>query len=137
MPDDRDNPIKHVPISQLHQEEGARELATSPAMEPYLNFAAALMQGRDPEPELGEIRELPLEERYIWRVASALKWGFADFDNLNVEADKLTLTTDELGRVMSLLKLRPMQMALFLKALVGTDEMVRMMVEAAKVAKQV
>ena len=39
--------------------------------------------------------------------------------------------------MMDLLKLRPMQMALFLKALVGTEEMLRTMVEAIKVAKQV
>ncbi|MGA3074941.1 MAG: hypothetical protein ABSG56_14725 [Bryobacteraceae bacterium] len=62
MPDD-DSPIKYVPISQLHQEPGARELTESPEMEPYLNFAAALMQGNDPEPELDALRHLPLEER--------------------------------------------------------------------------
>jgi hypothetical protein len=33
--------------------------------------------------------------------------------------------------------LRPIQFCMFLKALVGTGEMVRMMVEAVKVAKQV
>jgi hypothetical protein len=46
MPDE-DN-IKWMPIKDRHQEEGAHELATSPNMEPYLNFAAALMQGHDP-----------------------------------------------------------------------------------------
>jgi len=134
MPDD--NPIKRIPIHQLHQEEGADELATSPEMEPYLNFAAALMQGHDPEPELEAIRQLPVEKRYVWRVASALKWGFADFDNLTVEADKLTLTPEDFARVVDLLKLRPIQFCIFLKALVGTEEMLRMMIEAIKVAKQ-
>jgi hypothetical protein len=104
-------------------------------MEPYLNFAVALMQGRDPAPEVKAISQLPIEKRYVWRVASALKWGFADFDNLTVEADKLTLTPDDFAKIMDLLKLRPMQMALFLKALVGTEEMLRTMVEAIKVAK--
>jgi hypothetical protein len=133
MPDD-DN-IKWMPIKDLHQEDGAHELASSPNMEPYLNFAAAVIQGHDPEPELEAIRQVPLEERYVWRVASALKWGFADLDDLSVEADKLTLTPEDLARVTDLLKLRPMQMALFLKALLGTEEMLRMMVEAIKVAK--
>lgn len=134
MPDD--NNIKWIPIKDLHQEEGAKELTESPAMEPYLNFATALMRGHDPEPELDELRQLPLEERYVWRVASALKWGFADLDDLSVEADKLTLTAEDLARVTDLLKLRPMQVALFLKALVGTEEMLRLMVEAIRVAKQ-
>ena len=133
---DSDN-IKWMPINELHQEEGARELTESPDVVPYLNFAAALVQGNDPEPELEAIRQLPLEERYVWRVASALKWVFADLDDLSVSADKDTLTPEDFARVMDLLKLRPMQMALFLKALVGTAEMLKVMVQAIKVAKQV
>jgi hypothetical protein len=73
MPDE-DN-IKHMPINELHQEEGAHELASSPNMEPYLDFAIALMKGADPTPQLDELRQVPLEERYVWRVASALKYG--------------------------------------------------------------
>jgi hypothetical protein len=133
MPDDAN--IRRIPINQLHQEEGARELTESPEMEPYLNFAMALMQGNDPEPELEAIRQLHLEERYVWRVASALKWAFADLDDLSVSADKDTLTPEDFARVRDLLKLRPIQFCLFLKALVGTEEMLRMMVEAIKVAK--
>jgi hypothetical protein len=134
MPED-DN-IKWTPIKDLHQEEGARELTESPDMEPYLNFAAALMQGKDPEPELEALRPLPIEKRYVWRVASALTWAFADCDDLSVEADKLTLTPEDFAKVRDLLKLRPIQFCLFLKALVGTEEMLRMMIEAIKVAKQ-
>jgi hypothetical protein len=135
MPDADD--IRYVPINELHQEDGAKELTESPEMEPYLNFATALMQGHDPEPELEAIRQLPLENRYVWRVASALKWGFADFDDLSVSADRDTLTPEDFGKVRDLLKLRPIQFCLFLKALVGTEEMLRMMVEAIGVAKQV
>jgi len=135
MPDD-DNPIRYVPIKDLQQEPGAHELATSPSMEPYLNFAAALMQGHDPKPELEAIRQLPLEKPYVWRVASALRWAFADLDDLSVSADKDTLTPEDFTKVRDLLKLRPIQFCLFLKALVGTKEMLRMMVEAIRVAKQ-
>jgi hypothetical protein len=55
MPDD-DN-IKYAPIKDLRQEDGAHELATSPDMEPYFQFAMALMQGNDPTPELEAIRQ--------------------------------------------------------------------------------
>jgi hypothetical protein len=51
----------------------------------------AEMQVSDGETELEAIRSLPLEKRYVWRVASALK-GFADFDNVNVDADRRTMT---------------------------------------------
>jgi hypothetical protein len=64
-------------------------------MEPYLNFAVALMQGNDPAPELEAIRQLPVEKRYVWRVAAALKWGFADFDDLGVDADRQTLSPED------------------------------------------
>jgi len=72
-----DNPIERIPIKDLRQEDGAHELATSPDMKPYLKFIKAVMQTHDPAPELDAIRQLPLEKRYVWRVASALKWGLA------------------------------------------------------------
>jgi len=56
-------------------------------------------------------------------VASALKWGLADCDDLSVQADKRTLTPEDFARVMDLLKFRPMQLAIVLKALMGEDEM--------------
>jgi hypothetical protein len=131
-----DDDIKHVPLKDLRQEVGAHELATSPDMEPYLEFITAVLQDRDPSPELEAIRQLPLEKRYIWRVASALKWGLADCDDLSVEADKQTLTPADLAKVMELLKFRPMQLAIVLKSLVGADEMQRMMIQAIGVAKR-
>ena len=133
MPDDE---IKRIPIKDLRQEEGAHELASSPDMKPYLDFIKAVMQNHDPSPELEAIRQLPLEKRYVWRIASALKWGLADCDDLSVEADKRTLTPEDFAKVMDLMKFRPMQLAFVLKALVGAEEMQRMMVQAIAVAKQ-
>ena len=131
-----DDNIERIPINQLRQEEGAHELATSPDMEPYLEFIKAVIQDHDSSPELDAIRRLPLEKRYIWRVASALKWGLADCESLSVEADKQTLTPEDFARVMDLLRFRQMQLASVLKALVGAEEMQRMMIEAIGVAKE-
>ena len=58
-----------------------------------------------------------------WRLASALKWGFAYFDDLGVDADRQTLSLEDFAKVMDLLKLRPMQFRIFLKTLVGAEEM--------------
>jgi hypothetical protein len=131
-----DNPIERIPIKDLRQEDGAHELATSPDMKPYLNFAKAVIQDHDPAPELETIRQLPLEKRYVWRVASALKFGLADCESLSVEADRQTLTPGDFAKLMELLKFRPMQFAIVLKALVGAEQMQRMMTEAIGVAKQ-
>ena len=64
-----------------------------------------------------------------------MKWGLADCESMSVEADKQTLTPNDFAKIMELLKFRPMQLALVLKALVGVEEMQRMMVEAVGVAK--
>lgn len=135
MPDDEN--IKRIPIKDIHQEDGAHELASSPDMKPYLDFIKAVIQDHDPSPELEAIRQLPLNKRYVWRIASALKWGLADCEDLSVEADKRTLTPDDFAKVMDLMKFRPMQLAIVLRTLLGAEEMQRMMVEAIEVARQV
>jgi len=74
--------------------------------------------------------------RYVWRVASALKWGFADFEELGIGADRQTLGAEDLGKLMDLLKLRRMQFCLFLRALVGAEQMERTMLQAIGFAQQ-
>src|ERR1044072_3546914 len=132
MPDDQP---ERIPIRDLRQEDGVHERATAPDMEPYLKLIMAQMQGADPTSELEALRRLPLEKRYVWRVASALKWGFADFETENITADKQTLSPEDLGRVIDLMKLRPIQFCMFLEALVGVEEMQRMMVHAITTAR--
>jgi hypothetical protein len=84
---------KRIPINQIRQEEGAREFAESADMEPHLKyFAVALMQVHDPAPELERFASCRSNGRYMWRITSALKWGFADFDNLGVDAGRRTLS---------------------------------------------
>lgn len=65
-------------------------------------------------------------------VASALKWAFADCDDMNVDADSRTLTPQDFAKLRDLLKFRPMQFCFFL----GAERMQRMMVRAIGVAKQ-
>ena len=76
-----DDEIKRMPIEDLRQEDGATDLSSSPDMEPSVEYAIAAMVGVDVKSHLEEISKLPLEKRYAWRVASALKWSFADFDD--------------------------------------------------------
>jgi hypothetical protein len=129
--------IKYVPIKDLKVEEGAEDLLNSPLMQPYLKAAAVILQNQNASEAIADIAALPLEKRYVWRVASALKWGFADFDNLNVEIDRQTLSPEDREKVTESLKHRPIQFCIFLKVLLGEEEMQRIMVHAIKVAKQV
>lgn len=67
---------------------------------------------------------------------SALKWGFADFDSVGVEADRETLSPEDFRKVMALLKYRPLQFCTFLKVLIGEEAMEHMMLQAIRVAKE-
>ena len=131
-----DKKPKHVPIKDLVSEDGAHELATSLDMQPYLRLIKAGLQNHDLKPHIKEISELPLERRYVWRVASALKWAFADLEPVSVGVDQQTLSPDDLDKVVELLRLRPIQFCIFLRALLGEEAMERLMTEAVAVAKR-
>ena len=59
-----------------------------------------------------------------------------DFEDWNVLLDREALKPEEFAKEMELLKVRPIQFCMFLKALVGTEEMERLMNHAVAVAKQ-
>lgn len=118
-----ENPIKNVPLGDLKTEPEADALLDSPAMQPYVKLALAVMGHTDPAPSVAEITALPLEKRYTWRVASALKWAFADFENLNVVADRRTLSQEDLDKLVDLIRIRPLQFCMFLAALFGEQQM--------------
>jgi len=127
---------ENIPIKDLKIEEGSEEILKSPSMQPYMQLAMMVVKQQDPKEALEVISKLPLENRYIWRIASALKWAFCDFDDINVEADRATLEKVDLDKLMELLRLRPVQFCLFLKSLLGEQEMERVILEALSMAKQ-
>jgi restriction system protein len=129
--------IKQVLLQGLTSEERADELAESAAMQPYIRLAVALLEGKSLRDSVTEIAALPLEQRYVWRVLSALKWGFADFDSVNAVIDRKTLRPEDRGRIADLVMQRPIQFCLFLKALFGERAMERMMLQAIDIAKKV
>lgn len=72
-----------------------------------------------------------------WRVASALKWAFADMETLNVEVDRETILKEDRPRLIELLKHRPLQLCLFLSALFGEKQMEILMTSAIRNARAV
>lgn len=102
-----------------------------------MDLAIAVMGGKDTRPAIEKLTALPLEERYVWRVASALKWAFADLETLSVEADRQTLSAEDRERLVELLQHRPLQFCLFLSALFGQKQMEMLMVSAIKNARMV
>jgi hypothetical protein len=133
----RPNETDTVPIEDLKTEEGAEELADSAMMRPYVRLAEAVMTHQGLREAMAEIADLPLEQRYLWRVLSALKWAFADFDNVSVAIDRKTLRPEEREKVVDLIQHRPVQFCMLLKTLLGDEAMEDMMTQAIKVAKRV
>ena len=131
-----DQKFELVETDSIKMEEGAQELMSAPEMQPYLRYVEAAMLEKDIGPTMREIAELPLEKRYVWRVASALKWGFADFEDWNVVVDRKTLKPEDAEKLMRLLRLRPIQFCMFLKALVGREEMERLMSRGIAISKE-
>ena len=131
----QDDSTKWIPPQDLKMEPGAEELLSSPALKPYMNLALAVMAHKDVRPAIEEISALPLEERYTWRVASALKWAFADFENLSVVADRRTLCQADLDKLVDLIRLRPLQFCMFLAALFGEERMEKLISSSVEQVK--
>jgi hypothetical protein len=131
----KDGKITSLPISEIHSETGAQDLVRSERMKPYLAFLKAQMGGQDTGPYLAALAALPLEDRYVWRVISALKWAFCDLDTENAIADLNTLSEEDLKKVVEPLSLRAIQFCLFVNALIGESATERIMQHALKCAK--
>jgi hypothetical protein len=128
--------IRNLPISEIHSEEGAQDLVRSERMKPYLALLKAQMAGQDTEPHIAALAALPLEERYVWRVISALKWAFCDLETESAIADFRTLSEEDRVKVAEPLTLRATQFCLFINALLGEDATERIMQHALRCAKE-
>ena len=131
----KDGEIRNVPMKDIKTEPGSDELVRSEKMKPYLALIRAQMRGQDTQPYLAALAAVPLEDRYVWRVISALKWGFCDFDSQSARADLRTLSDRDLETVAEPLAIRAIQFCLFVQALVGQDGMEQIMQQALRYAK--
>ncbi len=128
--------IINLPINEIYSEDGAQELVRSEKMKPYLAILKAQMAGQDAEPYLEALAALPLEERYVWRVVSALKWAFCDLETENAIIDFRTLSENDRVKVAEPLILRATQFCLFVNALLGEEATERIMQNALRCAKE-
>ena len=129
-----DGKITNLPTNEVKSENGAQDLVRSERMKPYLALLKAQIGGQDTEPFLTALAALPLEERYVWRVISALKWAFCDLETENAIADFRTLSEEDRVRVAEPLTLRATQFCLFVNALLGKEATERIMQHAVKCA---
>ncbi len=131
-----DKKLNSLRLSEIHSEDGAQELVRSEKMKPYLAILKAQIAGQNTEPHLVALAELPLEERYVWRVISALKWAFCDLETESAIVDFRTLSEEDRVRVAEPLTLRATQFCLFVNALLGEDATERIMQHALRCTKE-
>jgi hypothetical protein len=130
-----DKEPKTVPIASLIVEDGAQELVRSEKMKPYLALLRAQMSGQDPTLFFEALAALPLEERYVWRVTSALKWAFCDLETESLIADLRTLSVADLKRLVDPLQIRTIQFSIFILTMLGSEAGEKLILHALNSAK--
>jgi len=84
---------------------------------------------------LEDIHSLPLEQRYVWRIVSALEWAFADFDSVAATEDIDTLYPSDLATIEDAVTRRLHQILILLRAMVGTATMKNYVFGSIKLAE--
>ena len=110
-----------IPVDKIQFEDGVMELITSEKMKPYLAIAQAFQESGDASAQLAKLANIPFEDRYTYRVMSALKWAFGDFDSNSIRADLQTLSEVEKRKLLEPIELRTMQFCVFITTLYGKE----------------
>jgi hypothetical protein len=110
--------MHNVSLRGINTDPLARELATSERTQPYLDclIKAYRHNAAGLEAALQVVRDLPLEKRYTWRVFSALKWAFADFEDEYVGLDLPHIPEPTRSEMTKELELRFQQLQMLLQA---------------------
>lgn len=124
-----------IPISSIRVEDGAKELVRSEKMKPYLELLKAQIGGQDTAPFVEALAAVPLEDRYSWRVTSALKWAFCDLETENLIADLETLCEADVKKLIEPLQMRALQFSIFLLTILGEEAGEHLILQALKGAK--
>lgn len=130
-----DREPESIPVSSIRVEDGARELVRSEKMKPYLELLKAQIGGQDTAPLVEALAALPLEDRYAWRVMSALKWAFCDLETENLIADLETLSAADVRKLIEPLEMRSLQFSIFLLTMLGEEGGEHLILQALKGAK--
>jgi hypothetical protein len=106
-----------IPLNEITIDPLAQELVRSEQSRPYTDYwmKAYTNDVAGVESALQVLRDLQLEKRYTWRVFSALKWAFADFDDEYVKLDLPHISQAQRAEMVRELEIRLQQMVMLLK----------------------
>lgn len=111
----------HIPAANLNPDPEGRGLLDAAEMQVYDRVLMAAMADRKAEfsAAVRDLRALPLESRYLWRIISALGFVFGDFDSACVRIDLQTLPDKETDRLCQLTRERGIQFLIWLREMLG------------------
>ena len=124
-----------MPISSIKVEDGAQDLVRSEKMKPYLELLKAQIGGQDTAPFVEALAAVPLEDRYSWRVMSALKWAFCELETENLIADLETFSATDVKKLVEPLQMRTLQFSIFILTMLGEKVGEQMILHALQGAK--
>ena len=127
--------FESIPISSIRVEDEANELVRSEKMRPYLELLKAQISGQDTAPFVEALAALSLEDRYAWRVTSALKWAFCDLETENLIVDLQTLSGADVKKLIEPLQTRTLQFSIFLLTILGEEAGEHLILQALKGAE--
>ena len=112
---------ERIPVNEIAIDPLAQELVRSEQSRPYTDYfmKAYRNDAEGLENALQVLQDLPLERRYTWRVFSALKWAFADFDDECVKLDLPYIPETTRTEMVKELQIRSLQVEMLLKAFKG------------------
>jgi hypothetical protein len=109
--------LKRVSLKDIVVDPLALELSNSEEARPYTDYfmKALSNDAAGVQNPLQILRDLPLEKRYTWRVFSALKWAFADFDDECVRLDLPHIPEPKRTEIVRELEMRFRQLQMLLR----------------------
>lgn len=132
-----ENENAYLRLEQIVRDNSSGELFNLPAMRPYDKYIEALMKNQSEDAALARIAELPLESRYLWRILSALKWAFADFDSVAVMADRDTLPTEDIMAMRAALELQATQFCILLGVIGAAQSLEKQLRSELKMVRRI
>lgn len=122
----------NLPLSNLKPNPEGASLPDTPQMEIYDRIIKAAMQGYSPEfsAALRSLDALPFEQRYVWRVISALGVAFGDFDSACIRLDLDSLPGAQVDRMTEEMETRAVQFCILMREFFGEQWMRNIMAAA-------
>jgi hypothetical protein len=117
--------FKYIPLDKFKIDPEAAALLDAPQMAIYDRILMAAMQNRDEalRAALRDLSAIPLSQRYVWGIISALGFAFGDFDSACIKLDLDTLPFKKTDKMREVIEFRAAQFCILMREFFGDEGM--------------